>query len=101
MKTMKKGNEVVRVGEGDVSDQLKSGYSFCPKEEWKKIRDGGKREKKGKGDEKDKGDEMDEGNKGKEKPVAKVEKIGKTEQTGKTGSRPQSKYRAKMADNSN
>lgn len=35
MKTMKKGNEVVRITEEEVDDYLDKGYKFCPKSKWK------------------------------------------------------------------
>lgn len=38
MKTMKlKDGAPVRVKESDVNRQLKQGYTFCPKADWKKL----------------------------------------------------------------
>jgi hypothetical protein len=40
MKTMKKGDEVIRVSEENVASKLSSGYAFCNKGEWKKLHPG-------------------------------------------------------------
>lgn len=36
MKTMKLGDSIIRVSEEQTNVKLKLGYSFCPKELWKK-----------------------------------------------------------------
>jgi hypothetical protein len=52
MKTLRKGENIVRVQEADVLTFLRDGYEFCSKEEWKQqVRDAeeaveSKREKK-------------------------------------------------------
>lgn len=37
MKTMKKGEEIVRVPEERVEDHLQQGYELCSKSEWKEL----------------------------------------------------------------
>jgi len=39
MKTMKKDLEIVRVKENQVKAHQQQGWKFCPKSEWKEIRD--------------------------------------------------------------
>ena len=38
MKTLKKGDKIVRVKDNETTRFLADGYSFCPKSEWKKTR---------------------------------------------------------------
>lgn len=37
MKTLKKGSEIVRVKEDEVSEKVKQGWGFINKVEWKKL----------------------------------------------------------------
>ena len=40
MKTMRKGDTIVRAEEQQINHYLKNGYSYCPKSEWKtQVRD--------------------------------------------------------------
>ncbi len=40
MKTMRKGDTIVRAEEQQVNHYLRNGYSYCPKNEWKtQVRD--------------------------------------------------------------
>ena len=40
MKTMRKGDTIVRAEEQQVNQYLRNGYSYCPKNEWKtEVRD--------------------------------------------------------------
>lgn len=40
MKTMKRGDEIIRVSESDVKSKLAQGFAYCQKSEWKqKVRD--------------------------------------------------------------
>ena len=39
MKTMKRGDDIVRIRETQVEAYLQQGYQFCPKSEWKELRD--------------------------------------------------------------
>lgn len=39
MKTMKKGSDIIRVKEVMVQVYLAAGYQYCPKSEWKELRD--------------------------------------------------------------
>lgn len=40
MKTMKRGDEIVRVKESEVKSKLTQGFDYCKKSEWKeKVRD--------------------------------------------------------------
>jgi hypothetical protein len=40
MKTIKKGKSIKRVSDKDAKQQVKSGWKYCPKHEWKKnVRD--------------------------------------------------------------
>tara|TARA_B100000676_G_C17999083_1_gene799741 strand:+ start:993 stop:1169 length:177 start_codon:yes stop_codon:yes gene_type:complete len=40
MKTIKKGNKIVRVSDKEAKTRTKSGWTYCPKSEWKlKVRD--------------------------------------------------------------
>ena len=40
MKTMRKGDTIVRAEEQQINHYLKNGYSYCPKNEWKtQVRD--------------------------------------------------------------
>jgi len=58
MKTMKKGDSIVRVTDKEADDKLRFGWSFCPKNEWKtNVRDFGKSSKK---DSKKKDQELEE-----------------------------------------
>jgi len=43
MKTLKKANEVARFSEDKVDAAIKKGWGFCPKSEYKKIRDAEKK----------------------------------------------------------
>jgi len=36
MKCIKKGKEIKRVRDNDATVQVKNGWSYCPKHEWKK-----------------------------------------------------------------
>lgn len=38
MKTMKKGDTIVRIKDKNCNTHLKMGYEYIPKSEWKKIR---------------------------------------------------------------
>lgn len=38
MKTMKKGDAIVRIKDKDCNAHLKMGYEYIPKSEWKKTR---------------------------------------------------------------
>jgi len=38
MKTLKKDKEIVRKHDDEASKLVKNGWSYCKKEEWKKIR---------------------------------------------------------------
>lgn len=37
MKTMKKGDSVIRVKEEEINKKLSEGYFYCPKLDWKAI----------------------------------------------------------------
>ena len=40
MKTMRKGDTIVRAEEQQVNHYLRNGYTYCPKNEWKtQVRD--------------------------------------------------------------
>ena len=40
MKTVKKGKTIKRVSDKDAEQQVKSGWKYCPKQEWReKVRD--------------------------------------------------------------
>jgi hypothetical protein len=39
MKCVKKGNEIQRVSDEKANTMINSGWAFCPKSEWKVIRD--------------------------------------------------------------
>ena len=46
VKTVKRGKEVKRVSDDQVCDFIDNGWSYCAKNEWKKIRDADRSEKK-------------------------------------------------------
>jgi hypothetical protein len=47
MKTMKKGNEIVRIQDNKYKIYLENGYTYTSKSEWKeKVRDVNKKDKK-------------------------------------------------------
>jgi len=41
-KCVKKGSEVYRIPNNQIKDALSKGFEFCPRSEWKKVRDNGK-----------------------------------------------------------
>jgi len=52
MKTLKKEGNYVRVSDIEADEKVKSGWAFCPKNEWKtKVRDVGRKNKKEKEEE--------------------------------------------------
>lgn len=40
---MKLGDSIIRVSEEQTNAKLAAGYKYCPRSEWKKIRDAGKK----------------------------------------------------------
>jgi len=89
MKTMKKGDEMVRVKDPEVKAKLADGWAFCKKELWKKIH-GKKQASKPVGKPLEKS----------LKPVGKpLEETPNKVSSGKKGEKTVSKYRAKQANN--
>lgn len=43
MKTLKKDKEIVRKSNNEAAELVKKGWTYCKKEEWKKIRDAEKK----------------------------------------------------------
>ena len=39
MKTIKKGKKVKRVSDNEATRQVAQGWKYCPKSEWKTVRD--------------------------------------------------------------
>ena len=46
MKCVKKGADIQRVSDEKAADMVKDGWKYCPKKEWRKLRDANKPAKK-------------------------------------------------------
>ena len=42
MKCVKKGGDIQRVSNEEADAMVKDGWSYCPKKEWRKVRDANK-----------------------------------------------------------